>query len=186
MSKFAMVSKRSSGFLAAFLGTAAMLWPATAAQNTKIPNFMDDATVGWLAAGFMFIGYLTHLTLDEIYSVDVLGAHIKKSFGTALKFVDMRYKIATTAMLAAGAALLLIVPPMKTFVDGVSSRPMWTTLHDRLLPHHQWFALIRERGRLAAAPDEPPTAGGAPDPPRREPSPGAGRPWLNNSPVEAN
>ena len=41
--------------------------------------------VGWLAAGFMFIGYLTHLTLDEIYSVDVLGARIKKSFGTALK-----------------------------------------------------------------------------------------------------
>jgi LexA-binding, inner membrane-associated putative hydrolase len=117
--------------------------------------------VGWLAAGFMFIGYLTHLTLDEIYSVDVLGAHIKKSFGTALKFVDMRYKIATAAMLAAGAALLLIVPPMKTFVDGMSSRPMWTSLHERLLPHHQWFALIRERGRLAAAPEEPPQATGS-------------------------
>jgi hypothetical protein len=117
--------------------------------------------VAWLAGGFLFIGYLVHLTLDEIYSVDVLGAHIKKSFGTALKFVDMRYKIATTAMLAAGAALLLIVPPVKTFVDGMSSRPMWAGLHQRLLPDRQWFDVIRERGRLAAAPVEAPPATGS-------------------------
>ncbi len=34
-----------------------MLWPADAAQNgaTRIPNFMEDATVGWLAAGTEFI-----------------------------------------------------------------------------------------------------------------------------------
>jgi len=55
MSKFAKVSKRSGGILADLLGTAAILWPAAAAQNTKIPNFMDDATVGWLAAGTEFI-----------------------------------------------------------------------------------------------------------------------------------
>ncbi len=121
--------------------------------------------VAWLAAGFMFIGYLTHLTLDEIYSVDVLGAHIKKSFGTALKFVDMRYKIATTAMLAAGAALLLIVPPTKTFIDGMSSRPMWAGLHQRLLPDQRWFGVILERGRLATAPIEAPqTTGSLPAP----------------------
>jgi len=58
MSKFATVSKRAGGFLAALLG-AAMLWPAAAAQNTRIPNFMDDATVGWLAAGTEFIAMPT-------------------------------------------------------------------------------------------------------------------------------
>ena len=113
----------------------------------------------------MFIGYLTHLTLDEIYSVDVLGAHIKKSFGTALKLIDMRYKTASTAMLAAGAALLLIVPPINTFVDGISSRPMWAGLHQRLLPEHRWFDAIIERGRLAANPIEPPQATGSLPPP---------------------
>ena len=122
--------------------------------------------VGWLAAGFMFIGYITHLTLDEIYSVDVLGAYIKRSFGTALKFIDMRYKIASTAMLAAGALLLLIVPPMKTFVDGMSSRTMWAGMQQRLLPQHQWFALIRERGRLATAPVEAPATGSLPAAPQ--------------------
>ena len=121
--------------------------------------------VAWLGAGFMFIGYLTHLTLDEIYSVDVLGAHIKKSFGTALKLIDMRYKTASTAMLAAGAALLLIVPPINTFVDGISSRPMWAGLHQRLLPEHRWFDAIIERGRLAANPIEPPQATGSLPPP---------------------
>ena len=41
--------------------------------------------VAWLAAGFMMIGYLTHLILDEMYSVDVMDTRIKASFGTALK-----------------------------------------------------------------------------------------------------
>ncbi len=117
--------------------------------------------VGWLAGGFLFIGYLVHLILDEIYSVDVLGAHIKKSFGTALKLIDTRYRIASTAMLAAGAALLLIVPPVGTFVDGISSRPMWAGLHQRLLPDRQWFGALIERGRLAGVPVEPPPATGS-------------------------
>src|SRR5690606_8712429 len=41
--------------------------------------------VAWLAGGFMLVGYLVHLTLDEIYSVDVMDTRIKASFGTALK-----------------------------------------------------------------------------------------------------
>ena len=55
MSKFAKVSIGTSGLVMALLGAVAMLWPAAAAQSTKIPNFMDDATVGWLAAGTEFI-----------------------------------------------------------------------------------------------------------------------------------
>jgi hypothetical protein len=46
--------------------------------------------VSWLAGGFMFIGYMIHLVLDEIYSVDVLGTRVKRSFGTALKIYDGR------------------------------------------------------------------------------------------------
>ncbi len=36
----------------------------------------------------LVIGFLSHLLLDEIYSVDVRGIRLKKSFGTALKFVS--------------------------------------------------------------------------------------------------
>jgi len=111
--------------------------------------------VAWLAAGFLFVGYLTHLILDEIYSVDVMGTHIKKSFGTALKLVDMRHPAATSAMVVAGALLLFVVPSTHTFVEGISSRSMWAGLERRLMPEHNWFGIFVERGRLAAAPDEP-------------------------------
>jgi hypothetical protein len=52
-----LVSKRASGFLTGLLCTAAVLWPAAAAQTgaTRIPNFADDSSVGWLAAGTEFI-----------------------------------------------------------------------------------------------------------------------------------
>ena len=41
--------------------------------------------VSYYVGIFIFIGYLTHLILDEIYSVDLAGNKIKKSFGSALK-----------------------------------------------------------------------------------------------------
>jgi len=58
MSKFALLSKRMGPILAALAATT-LLGPAAAAQNTKIPNFMEDATVGWLAAGTEFISMPT-------------------------------------------------------------------------------------------------------------------------------
>ncbi len=123
--------------------------------------------VAWLGAGFLFVGYLTHLTLDEIYSVDVMGTHIKKSFGTALKFIDTRHPAATSAMVVAGALLLFIVPSTRTFVDGISSRSMWAGLEHRLMPEDNWFGLFVERGRLAAVPPEPAeqSTGSLPTPP---------------------
>lgn len=49
----------------------------------KIP--LDFA---WLVGAFVFFGSLIHLILDEIYSVNILGLKVKKSFGTAFKFFD--------------------------------------------------------------------------------------------------
>jgi len=37
----------------------------------------------------LVIGFLSHLVLDEIYSVDFRGVRLKKSFGTALKFTSV-------------------------------------------------------------------------------------------------
>ena len=38
----------------------------------------------------VFIGFMTHLLLDEMYSIDLRGRRIKKSFGTAIKFFSTR------------------------------------------------------------------------------------------------
>ena len=127
--------------------------------------------VAWLAGGFLFLGYLTHLILDEIYSVDVMGVYVKRSFGTAVKVIDPRYPAASAAMVVAAGLLLFIVPPTGTFVDGISSRSMWAGLHERMLPQDSWFGIIRERGRLAAAPavPAPETTGSLPAAPDNAP-----------------
>lgn len=98
--------------------------------------------VAWLAGGFMVIGYLTHLILDEIYSVDVVDTRIKSSFGTALKVIDTRHAGASLAMLSAALAVAYIAPPTKTFVDGIGSKSLWAELHSKLLPQDKWFGLI--------------------------------------------
>jgi len=108
--------------------------------------------VAWLAGGFLLIGYLTHLILDEIYSVDVLGNYIKRSFGTAFKLFDKRNPAGSAAMAAAAAALLFLTPSITTFYDGITSKPMWTSLHRRLMPEDDWFGVIINRHRVAASP----------------------------------
>jgi membrane-bound metal-dependent hydrolase YbcI (DUF457 family) len=98
--------------------------------------------VSWLAGGFMFIGYMIHLVLDEIYSVDVLGTRVKRSFGTALKIYDGRRIDHSIAMTVATVAALMLTPPTKTFVDGMTSRDMWSGLRQRMLPgDHNWFGV---------------------------------------------
>jgi hypothetical protein len=98
--------------------------------------------VSWLAAVFMFVGYITHLTLDEIYSVDVMDTRIKSSFGTALKLFDRRHVYASAAMAGAVVVAIMLSPRTDTFVEGLSSHSMWTGLEQRLLPADKWFGLI--------------------------------------------
>lgn len=103
--------------------------------------FARHEGVAWLAGGFMFIGYMVHLVLDEIYSVDVMDTRIKASFGTALKLWDGKHLGHSAMMAAATAGLFLVTPPTKTFVDGVSSRSLWSGLQQQLLPKDKWFGI---------------------------------------------
>lgn len=116
------------------------------------------AGVAWLGGAFMFVGYLTHLTLDEIYSVDVMDTRLKSSFGTALKFFDHRHFYASLGMAAATLGAIVVSPPTNTFVDGLSSRSLWSGLEQRLLPPDKWFGLV-ETPRLARRDSEDKGAG---------------------------
>lgn len=95
--------------------------------------------VGWLAGGFLFVGYLTHLLLDEIYSVDVMDRRLKLSFGSALKLVDAKHMGQTAAVAALTGLFLLLAPSPATFVQGVTSPTLWDGLSQRLLPQNAWF-----------------------------------------------
>jgi hypothetical protein len=109
--------------------------------------------VAWLAGAFMFAGFITHLTLDEIYSVDVMDTRIKSSFGTALKLFDRRHIAASLAMASATALAIMVSPSTTTFVEGLGSRTMWSGLQQRLLPTDKWFGLV-ETPHFASRKDE--------------------------------
>jgi membrane-bound metal-dependent hydrolase YbcI (DUF457 family) len=129
--------------------------------------------VAWLAAGFLVIGYLTHLVLDEIYSVDVMDAHIKRSFGTAVKLFDYSHLVDSSLMAVATVLAFLAAPPTKVFVEGISSHSLWTELRQRMLPHERWFDVdwrhlaltpSGSSGRTLATGSIAPVSGAAPKP----------------------
>ena len=66
--------------------------------------------MAWLVTGFVLLGYITHLVLDELASVDVLGRQVKASFGTALKPLSLRAWPGSLMLLALGVLLLGLTP----------------------------------------------------------------------------
>lgn len=51
-------------------------------------HMQTSALQSWLLGASVLAGVLTHLTLDELYSVDFTGVRIRRSFGSALKPLD--------------------------------------------------------------------------------------------------
>ncbi|MDY7117830.1 metal-dependent hydrolase [Halomonas sp. SSL-5] len=66
--------------------------------------------LAWGHGMALSLGFVLHLLLDELYSVDLTGARIKRSFGSALKPLDWRSPGNSLVMLATGANLLPWLP----------------------------------------------------------------------------
>jgi hypothetical protein len=71
----------------------------------------QQATFAWVSGFFISFGYFIHLTLDEIYSVDLKGARLKKSFGTALSLFSRKNMIGYLIVYAALVMCFYFVPP---------------------------------------------------------------------------
>lgn len=98
----------------------------------------------WLSGAFLALGYFTHLCLDEIASVDLLGNRIRRSFGTALKPFSIAYPWASLSMLAAVIALSLLAPPIEPILaDGRLQGLSEEALQTRLLGDGGWIAGLR-------------------------------------------
>lgn len=117
--------------------------------------------VSWLGGAFLGIGYLTHLVLDEIYSVDVMDTRIKASFGTAMKLADFRNGRDTGVMAVCVAGLIFISPPINTFAEPLTSKATWAGLRSHLLPKDSWFGLIEIGHEVAASPEAAPATASA-------------------------
>lgn len=98
-----------------------------------------DAVVAWMAGLFVFLGYVIHLVLDEIYSVDFTGARIKKSFGSALKLFERRSPSSSFLMAGALIATLLIAPPSAEFRHIMKPSQVTQFFKERMFPQNGWF-----------------------------------------------
>ncbi len=110
--------------------------------------FDEPPALAWLTGFFTFIGFVIHLVLDEIYSVDIEGAELKRSFGSALKVLDTHSLKASALMGLAFAAALALAPSPQPFETMVRGPALAALIKDRLLPKGKWF---EGREPLAAA-----------------------------------
>ncbi|CAK0764542.1 Metal-dependent hydrolase [Gammaproteobacteria bacterium] len=97
----------------------------------------------WIAGAFVTLGYLVHLILDEIYSVNLYGAQIKRSFGTALKIFAPHSPLASLLLYVALVASWQFTPDARPFVNIFTNPQFWQHIETRLLPHNGWFHNFR-------------------------------------------
>lgn len=103
------------------------------------PVIGREAVVAWLAGLFVFFGYVIHLMLDEIYSVDITGARLKRSFGTAFKLWEYRSIPASLAMFGALVCTLPFTPPPEDFVKIMQPAQVGQFFRERMFPQGRWF-----------------------------------------------
>jgi hypothetical protein len=116
--------------------------------------FGVDTVGAWLIGCFVALGYMIHLLLDEIYSVDITGARIKKSFGTALKFASVEeFKTSVALGIATVALFFVATPALNDFTLALGSQKTYASLHDRFLPKDRWFN-IPYRKHVESAPQQ--------------------------------
>lgn len=75
--------------------------------------------LAWLSGGFVLLGYLTHLTMDEVASVDLLDRKVKRSFGTALKPLSVRAWPWSLVLIGAAVVLIGLTPDPAPLLAGV-------------------------------------------------------------------
>lgn len=84
--------------------------------------FDKSYQLAWLYGFFIAFGFVIHLALDELFSVDLLGRRLKRSFGTALKPVSLKYWRATALLMLAVVLVYQTVPASAGFPANVWHR----------------------------------------------------------------
>ncbi len=101
----------------------AVAFVTSATTNAAYHLIGVSAWNSWLAGGFMALGYLTHLCLDEIAGVDLLNRGVKRSFGTALKPFSIASPAASMAMFLGTLALVYLAPTVTPVAAAIRALP---------------------------------------------------------------
>lgn len=87
-----------------------------------------SAATSWFLGAFLSFGFLLHLLLDEIYSVDFMNVSVKRSFGTAIKLFDYGNMRTSLALSVLTIFLAVNAPPYTGFIDKLVSANIVATL----------------------------------------------------------
>ncbi len=77
----------------------------------------QNALSSWLGGFFVCIGFILHLLLDELYSVDLSNVTIKRSFGSALKIYGYQSIFSSILMLLCTLYLYSLAPAITSFIN---------------------------------------------------------------------
>jgi len=102
-----------------------------------------NSLLSWVYGIMMTWGYIVHLILDEIYSVDLGNRRVKKSAGTALKLFKLKTpndKIQYLIVYLILIYLFSMAPDISIVQKAIFSHDAWLNFKSLLLPYDgKWF-----------------------------------------------
>lgn len=112
------------------------------------------ALQAWIGGGFVAFGYLLHLVLDEVYSVNLFGSHTRRSLGSACKLWSPHSHGASICLYGACLLAFTMAPEHGAIVRLVAAPETYARIGQRLLPEGGWFqpALAGSGGAIAGRP----------------------------------
>lgn len=92
-----------------------------------------SALQSWMVGLFVSFGALIHLTLDEVYSVNLTNMQMKRSFGTAMKLFDRRQWPLYVGLYTVVGLGFYAAPDHTLFVQTLTDVEAWQALSHRLI-----------------------------------------------------
>lgn len=107
----------------------------------------------WLLGTFVTFGFLVHLLLDELFSINLFGFKTRRSLGSAFKFWSRASPGASVAMYLACVPLLWLAPDAEPFLRLAGAEATYQRLASRVWPMDGWFRWLsaNQTGPVAGA-----------------------------------
>jgi LexA-binding, inner membrane-associated putative hydrolase len=117
-----------------FHSLIAGLFFASSAINLSyyVGNF--SIIFSWLIGTFILLGFLIHLLLDELYSVDLSNARVKRSFGTAFKLFSYNNWKTSLLMTIAVSTVFYFSPSPATIYSAVTNEKTYLSIKQSFFP----------------------------------------------------
>jgi len=89
---------------------------------------------------FVTVGFLTHLILDEVYSVDLMNKRLKKSFGTAFTLYKKNNLFGTVVVYFLLFILFQSISNYTVVTEVIVSKSLYVEIWENLFPRDGWFS----------------------------------------------